>query len=103
MENTQTNNENLVTITENALTLMIEGMTILIQSQKQLIEKLNKHVQSTLEDSLQISSSLEDIEQKVDTLTKSLIEQEENTDEIKIDIEEIKNYVFLVNAVKGRK
>lgn len=104
MENTQTKyNEHLVNVTENALSLMIEGMTILIQSQKQIIDKLNKHIQSSMEDSLEISSSLEDIEQKVDTLTNTLLEQEENADEIKIDIEEIKNYIVLVNAVKDRK
>lgn len=104
MENTQTKyNEHLANVTESALSLMIEGMTILIQSQKQIIDKLNKHIQSSMEDSLEISSSLEDIEQKVDTLTNTLLEQEENAEEIKIDIEEIKNYIVLVNAVKDRK
>lgn len=104
MENTQIKyNEHLANVTESALSLMIEGMTILIQSQKQIIDKLNKHIQSSMEDSLEISSSLEDIEQKIDTLTNTLLEQEENADEIKIDIEEIKNYIVLVNAVKDRK
>lgn len=96
-------NEYLVKTTQNALATIIEGITTLIQSQRQLMEKLTKHMQSTMEDNLEISSSLEDIEHKIDSLTKSLSEQEEDADEIKIDIEEIKNYIVLVNAVKERK
>ena len=96
-------NEHLVKITENALAQLLEGMTVLIQSQRQLMEKVTKHIQSSTEDNLEITSQLDDIEEKLDSLTKAVDYQEEEAEEIKIDIEEIKNYVVLVNAVKERK
>ena len=102
MEESQINyTEHYVQITENTLSTMIEGITTLIQSQRQIMEKLSKHIQSSLEDNLEITSSLEDIEMKIDNLSKAIDSHEEEADEMKIDIEEIKNYIVLANAIKA--
>jgi methyl-accepting chemotaxis protein len=103
MTESQIYNEHFVEKIEMTLSQLVEGMTALIQSQCQIMEKLSKHSHSTIDDTLEIMTSLEDIEHKIDNISKDIANQEENTDEIKVDIEDLKNYIVLVQAVKGIK
>ena len=103
MTESQIYNEHFVERIEMTLSQLVEGMTALIQSQCQIMEKLSKHNHSTIDDTLEIMTSLEDIEHKIDNISKDIANQEENTDEIKVDIEDLKNYIVLVQAVKGIK
>ena len=103
MNESQIYNDYFVERVEAVLSQLTEGMTALIQSQCQMMEKLNKHLHSTTDDNLEILSSLEDIEHKIDSISKEIVSQEENTDEIKVDIEDLKNYIVVTNKIQGIK
>lgn len=103
MKESQIYNEHLVERIEEMLSQIVDGMTTLIQSQCQIMEKLSKYLHSTTDDNLEILSSLDDIETKLDSISKEVLIQEENSDELKVEIEDLKNYIVLVNTVKGTK
>ena len=103
MSEPQIYNEHFIEVIETTLSQLVESMTALIQSQCQVMAKLSKHLHSTTDDNLEILSSLEDIERKIDSLNREVVSQEENTDEIKVDIEDLKNYIVLSNKLKEIK
>lgn len=99
--NLDDNDEYFKKIIYTSLSNIIEGITILVESQKIILNKLSKNNTTLADDNLEISSLLEEMNSKIDSLLKSMNTQEENSNELEIDLSQIKDILSSINKNKG--
>lgn len=84
-----------------ALPYLIDGMTVLVRSQQTILSKILENNNSSNEDSLEISLALEEINNKINSLSAIINNQEESNEELNIDILQIKQLLSdIENKIK---
>lgn len=103
MKNKINTNKYFTKILYSSLSNIIEGITVLVESQKLILNKLSKNISATTEDNLEISSLLEEMNSKIDSLINLMNVQEENSNELEIDLSQIKNIISSIdNKIKDK-
>lgn len=103
MKNKINTNEYFTKILYSSLSNIIEGITVLVESQKLILNKLSKNISATTDDNLEISSLLEEMNSKIDSLINLMNVQEENSNELEIDLSQIKNIISSIdNKIKDK-
>ena len=103
MKNKINTNEYFTKILYSSLSNIIEGITVLVESQKLILNKLSKNISATTDDNLEISSLLEEMNSNIDSLINLMNVQEENSNELEIDLSQIKNIISSIdNKIKDK-